>query len=134
MALRLDPQGEGGLVGAAWRAICRAVELPGEHCLPDTLRRARAASGRADPESQWALRQYEALRQSLENEKQSLTLLLAVTSLMFWGLALLGVRGRRQRRLRLWAPLHGALALGIGLRIGMVNVLLRRFWERAADE
>ena len=56
--LRLDPEGEGGLPGAVWRALCRATELPGEHCLPDTLRRARAASGRADPESQWALRQY----------------------------------------------------------------------------
>jgi len=30
--------------------------------------------------------------------------------------------------------LQGALTLGIGLRIWMVNALLRRFWERAADE
>jgi len=134
MALRLDPQGEGGLMGAAWRALCRATEIPGEHCLPDTLRRARAASGRADPESQWALRQYEALRQSLENEKQSLTLLLAATTLVFWGLSLLRVTRPQRRRLGLLAPLHGALALGLGLRIGMVNTLLRRFWERAADE
>ena len=134
MALRLDPEGEGGLIGAAWRAICRATEIPGEHCLPDTLLRARAASGRADPESQWALRQYESLRQSLENEKQSLTLLLVMTSLVFWGLTALGVIRPQRRRLWLLAPLHGALALGIGLRIGMVNTLLRRFWERAADE
>ncbi len=134
MALRLDPEGEGGLIGAAWRAFCRATEIPGEHCLPDTLRRARAASGRADPESQWALRQYEALRQSLEHEKQSLTLLLAMTTLVFWSLAALGVVRPQRRRLRLLAPLPGALALGIGLRIGMVNTLLRRFWERAADE
>lgn len=134
MALRLDPQGEGGLLGSAWRALCRAVEIPGEHCLPDTLRRARAASGRADPESQWALRQYEALRQSLENEKQSLTLLLALTTATFWGLALLDPQRPRRARLRLLAPLHAAVALGIGLRIGMVNILLRRFWERAAEE
>lgn len=134
MALKLDPEGDGGLIGATWRAICRATEIPGEHCLPDTLRRARAASGRADPESQWALRQYEALRQSLENEKRSLTLLLAMSSLTFWGLTSLGVIRPQRRRLRLLAPLHGALALGIALRIGMVNTLLRRFWERAADE
>jgi hypothetical protein len=95
------------------------------------MRRARAASGRGDPESQWALRQYEALRQNLEHEKQALTHLFAMTMLIFWGLALW-----QPRRKRLWAlaPLHGALTLSIGLRIWMVNALLRRFWERAADE
>jgi len=31
-------------------------------------------------------------------------------------------------------PLNGALTLGIGLRIWMVNALLRRFWERPADD
>ena len=131
MALRLDPKGDGGLPRAAWRAFCRAIEVPGEHSLPDVIRRARAASGRGDPESQWALRQYEALRQHLEQEKQALTRIFAALLLIFWGLAIWRPRGRR-----LWAlaPLNGALTLGIGLRIWMVNALLRYFWERAADE
>ncbi len=132
--MRLDPQGDGGLFGAAWRAACRATEIPGEHNLPDTLRRARAASGRGDPESQWALRQYEALRQSLENEKQSLVRLLAVTLLVFWGLTVFTTRQPGARGVRTLLPLHGALTLGIGLRIWMVNTLLRNFWERADDE
>jgi hypothetical protein len=131
MGLWLDSHGDGGWRRAAWRALCRAIELPGGHSLPDVMRRARAASGRGDPESQWALRQYEALRQNLEHEKQALTHLFAMTMLIFWGLALW-----QPRRKRLWAlaPLHGALTLSIGLRIWMVNALLRRFWERAADE
>lgn len=131
MTLRLDPQGDGGVVRQAWRAFCRAIEVPGEHSLPDVIRRARAASGRGDPESQWALRQYEALRQHLENEKQTLTRIFATALLIFCGLA-----AWRPRRRRWWAlaPLSGALTLGIGLRIWMVNALLRRFWERAADE
>lgn len=131
MTLRLDPQGDGGVVRQAWRAFCRAIEVPGEHSLPDVIRRARAASGRGDPESQWALRQYEALRQHLENEKQTLTRIFVTALLICWGLAIWRPRGRR-----LWAltPLQGALTLGIGLRIWMVNALLRRFWERAADE
>lgn len=131
MALRLDPQGDGGWLRAVWRAMCRASEIPGQYTLPDVLRRARAASGRGDPESQWALRQYEALRQSLENEKQSLTRVFATMLLIFWGLAIWQPRDKR-----LWAliPLNGALTLGIGLRIWMVNALLRYFWERSADE
>lgn len=131
MGLWLDAQGDGGWRRAAWRALCRAAEIPGEHSLPDVMRRARAASGRGDPESQWALRQYEALRQNLEHEKQALTHMFAMTMLIFWGLALWQPRGKR-----LWAlaPLNGALTLGIGLRIWMVNALLRRFWERAADD
>ena len=134
MALRLDSQGDGGWLRAAWRAACRASEIPGEHSLPDVLRRARAASGRGDPESQWALRQYEALRQTLENEKQSLTRMFALNTLVFWGLVVL--TGRQPRNKNLWAlaPINGALTLGIGLRIWMVNALLRRFWERAADD
>ncbi|HET9111247.1 MAG TPA: hypothetical protein VFN78_10520 [Ktedonobacterales bacterium] len=134
MGLRLDPQGDGGLLRAAWRAICRAAEIPGEHSLPDTLRRARAASGRGDPESQWALRQYEALRQNLEHEKQALTHMFAMTILVFWGLVALTARQPGGRRLWTLVPLNGALTLGIGLRIWMVNALLRRFWERPADE
>jgi hypothetical protein len=111
--------------------MCRASDIPGEHSLPDVMRRARAASGRGDPDSQWALRQYEALRQNLENEKQSLARVFATQLLVFWGLAIWQPRGKR-----FWAliPLNGALTLGIGLRIWMVNALLRHFWERAADE
>jgi len=131
MTLRLDPQGDGGVARQAWRAFCRAIEVPGEHSLPDVIRRARAASGRGDPESQWALRQYEAMRQHLENEKQTLTRIFATALLICWGLAICRPRGRRMWAL---APLQGALTLGIGLRIWMVNALLRRFWERAADE
>jgi hypothetical protein len=134
MALRLDPQSEGGWRRAVWHAICRASELPGEHSLPDVMRRARAASGRGDPESQWALRQYEALRQNLEHEKQALTHMFAMTALVFWGLAVLTERQPRDKRLWAMLPMNGALTLGIGLRIWMVNALLRRFWERAADE
>lgn len=131
MALRLDPQGDGGWLRAVWRAVWRASEVPGQYSLPDVMRRARAASGRGDPESQWALRQYEALRQNLENEKQALTHVFATMLLIFWGLAIWQPRAKR-----LWAliPLNGALTLGIGLRIWMVNALLRHFWERPADE
>ncbi len=132
--MRLDPYGDGGLLRGAWRAFCRAVEIPGEYSLPDTLRRARAASGRGDPESQWALRQYEALRQNLENEKQSLTHMFAMTMLVFWGLVALTARQPCGRRFWTLVPLNGALTLGIGLRIWMVNALLRRFWERPADD
>lgn len=134
MALWLDSQGDGGLRRAIWRAVCRAAEVPGEHSLPDVIRRARAASGRGDPESQWALRQYEALRQNLEHEKQALTHMFAMTMLIFWGLTMLTARQPGKKRLWALAPLNGALTLGIGLRIWMVNALLRRFWERAADE
>src|SRR6185437_9889185 len=102
MTLRLDPQGDGGVARQAWRAFCRAIEVPGEHSLPDVIRRARAASGRGDPESQWALRQH------LENEKQTLTRIFATALLICWGLAIWRPRGRR-----LWAlaPLQGALTL-----------------------
>ncbi len=134
MALKFDPANEGGLRGSAWRAFCRAIEVPGEYTLPDVMRRARAASGCVDPESQWALRQYEALRQHLEHEKQSLTQLFAFSLLLFFGLSALAQRDTANRRLSLLAPLNGALALGFGLRIWMVNALLRRFWERTADE
>lgn len=132
--LKREPESGGGALGVAWRAFCRATELPGEHCLPDTLRRARAASGRGDPESQWALRQYEALRQSLEHEKQSLTPLLAAAGLTFWGTLALGVRRQSRGALRLIAPLNALLALALALRILKVNLLLRRFWERPADD
>lgn len=134
MALRLDPLGDGGWARAAWRAICRAVDIPGEHSLPDVLRRARAASGRGDPESQWALRQYEALRQNLEHEKQALTHMFAMSALIFCGLAVLTERQPHNRHLWAMLPVNGALTLGVGLRIWMVNALLRHFWERAADE
>lgn len=134
MALKIDPTSEGGLRGSVWRAFCRAIEVPGEYALPDVMRRARAASGRSDSESQWALRQYEALRQHLEHEKQSLTQLFAFSLLLFFGLSALAQRGASSRRLGLLAPVNGALALGFGLRIWMVNALLRRFWERTADE
>ncbi|HEX8994507.1 MAG TPA: hypothetical protein VF812_00600 [Ktedonobacterales bacterium] len=134
MALWLDWRGDGGLRRALWRAICRASEVPGEHSLPDVLRRARAASGRGDPESQWALRQYEALRQNLENEKQALTRMFAANMLVFWGLTALTARRPDAKNLWALAPLTGALTLGIGLRIWMVNALLRHFWERAADD
>jgi hypothetical protein len=134
MVLKREPGGSGGPLGAAWRAFCRATELPGEHCLPDTLRRARSASGRGDPESQWALRQYEALRQSLEQEKQTLTQLLVAAGLTFWGALALGVRRPLRGPLRLIAPLNALLALALALRILMVNLLLRRFWERPADD
>lgn len=131
MALRLDPQSDGGWLRAVWRAVWRASEIPGQYSLPDVMRRARAASGRGDPESQWALRQYEALRQNLENEKQALTRVFATMLLVFWGLA---IWRPRDKRLRALIPLNGALTLGIGLRIWMVNALLRHFWERPADE
>ena len=134
MALRLDPQEAGGWLRALWRAACRASEIPGEHALPDVLRRARAASGRGDPESQWALRQYEALRQNLEHEKQALTQMFALSALIFWGLAVLTEREPRNKNLWAMLPMNGALTLGIGLRIWMVNALLRRFWERASDD
>lgn len=134
MALKLDSQGEGGLARAAWRAMCRASELPGEHSLPDVMRRARAASGRSDPESQWALRQYEALRHDLEQEKQALSRVFAATVVVFWALALLTERQPRNKNLWAMLPMNGALTLGVGLRIWMVNALLRRFWERPADE
>lgn len=124
----------GGLLGALWRAACRASELPGEHSLPDTLKRARAASGRADPESQWALRQYEALRYSLEQEKRSLATVFAASTLAFWGLALLTEREPRNKRLWAMVAAESGLILGIGLRVGTINGLLRNFWERAADE
>lgn len=134
MTLKLDPEGEGGLRGALWRAFCRATELPGEHSLPDALRRARAASGRGDPESQWALRQYEALRQALEGEKRTLGQLLAAAILTL-GVAL-ALGGRRPARgvSRLLAPLTALLAAALALRILMVNLLLRSFWERPADD
>ena len=134
VALKFDLASEGGLRGRVWQSFCRAIEVPGEYTLPDVIRRARAASGRADSESQWALRQYEALRQHLEHEKQSLTQLFAFSLLLFFGLSALARRDAHGRRLGLLAPLNGVLALGFGLRIWMVNALLRRFWERAADE
>lgn len=132
--LRFDWRGEGGPLRVAWRAMCRASEIPGEHSLPDTLRRARAASGREDAESQWALRQYEALQQTLEGEKQALSRVFAASTLVFWALALLTERQPRNKNLWAMLPLSGALTLGIGLRVWMVNALLRRFWEREADE
>lgn len=134
MALKREQDGGGGVFGAGWRAFCRATELPGEHCLPDTLRRARAASGRGDPESQWALRQYEALRQSLEHEKQALTRLLAATGLTFWGALALGARRESHGAARLIAPLNALLALALAVRALRVNLLLRNFWERPADD
>lgn len=126
--------GNGGLPGAVWRWVCRATEVPGEHSLPDTLKRARAASGRDDPESLWALRQYEALRYSLEQEKRSLATVFAASTLTFWALALLTEREPRNRNL--WAMLaaSGGLTVGVGLRVWMVNALLRHYWERANDE
>lgn len=124
----------GGLLGVAWRAACRAAELPGAHSLPDTIKRARAASGRADPESQWALRQYEALRFSLEQEKRSLATVFAASTMAFCALALLMDSEPRNRRLWLALVADGGLTLGVALRIGKVNGLLRNFWERSEDD
>ena len=126
--------GNGGPLGELWRWACRAAEVPGEHSLPDTLKRARAASGRADAESLWALRQYEALRYTLEQEKRSLATVFAASTLSFWALALLVEREPRSRNLWTMLSVSGGLTLGVGLRIAMVNGLLRHFWERANDE
>ncbi len=112
--------------------VLDSSELPGQRDLPALLEAARRASGvdgGQSGEGAWALRRLEWLRRDLEGEKAALTRVFPATVLVFWTLALLTERDTRDKNLWAMLPMNGALVIGIGLRIWLVNRLLRRFWS-----